>query len=295
MGMSASQARFLALTAKKSNIEYQGQQINQSRTILANQSSNLFNKMLQISVPTAPNKASYTKVSYNFNDGNKNVTITDTKVSTNGENYLFNIDNKQESLTFKTGSLNKAEVTFADGSTGNFSLLDKQQDNYPKVDGMKVVSYQKGNETYYTYLPEEDWQALKDDKAFIAWGSTTKTYGNASVYSSANVSKSTNGQINSVSFNGNVYGGATYNLTPTTYTDEEAYEAAYNKYLYDQANYEKLTNDINAQTEALQQEDRTLELQLKQLDTEHNAIQTEIDTVQKVVQKNVETSFKTFG
>ena len=65
--------------------------------------------------------------------------------------------------------------------------------------------------------------------------------------------------------------------------------------MYDQANYEKLTNDINAQTEALQQEDRTLELQLKQLDTEHNAIQTEIDAVQKVVQKNVETSFKTFG
>ena len=35
MGLAASQARFLGLTARKSNIEYEGQQVNQQRTALA--------------------------------------------------------------------------------------------------------------------------------------------------------------------------------------------------------------------------------------------------------------------
>ena len=44
MGMAASQARYIALTARKSNVEYEGQQINQSRLLLANQSADLFNQ-----------------------------------------------------------------------------------------------------------------------------------------------------------------------------------------------------------------------------------------------------------
>ena len=42
MGMSASQARLLNLQARQSNLEYQGQQINQERSILAQQSSALY-------------------------------------------------------------------------------------------------------------------------------------------------------------------------------------------------------------------------------------------------------------
>ena len=36
-------------------------------------------------------------------------------------------------------------------------------------------------------------------------------------------------------------------------------------------------------------------LKLKQLDTEHNALQTEMDAVKKVCDKNVEDTFKTFS
>ena len=42
MGLAASQARFLALTARKSNLELDGQQINQSRMQLANVANQLF-------------------------------------------------------------------------------------------------------------------------------------------------------------------------------------------------------------------------------------------------------------
>ena len=42
-------------------------------------------------------------------------------------------------------------------------------------------------------------------------------------------------------------------------------------------------------------EDKNLELRLKQLDTEQDAISTEMDAVQKVIEKNTESTFKTFG
>ena len=45
MGMSASQARLLSLQARQSNLEYQGQQINQERTILSQQCTALYNSL----------------------------------------------------------------------------------------------------------------------------------------------------------------------------------------------------------------------------------------------------------
>ena len=67
MGLAASQARFLTLTARKSNIEFQGQQINQQRTVLANKSADVVNKMLELKppVPPASTTSTYYKVSQN--------------------------------------------------------------------------------------------------------------------------------------------------------------------------------------------------------------------------------------
>ena len=73
MGLAASQARFLTLTARKSNIEFQGQQINQQRTVLANKSADVVNKMLALKPPVPPTSTShdYYKVAQNFvNEGN---------------------------------------------------------------------------------------------------------------------------------------------------------------------------------------------------------------------------------
>ena len=52
---------------------------------------------------------------------------------------------------------------------------------------------------------------------------------------------------------------------------------------------------INAKIGIIQVQDKNLELKLKQLDTEENAISTEMDAVKKVISKNVESSFKTFN
>ena len=66
MGMAASQARFLSLTARKSNVEYEGQQVNQQRTALSNESANLYNKLMALDTPTPPNTSDYYSAVYTF-------------------------------------------------------------------------------------------------------------------------------------------------------------------------------------------------------------------------------------
>ena len=86
-----------------------------------------------------------------------------------------------------------------------------------------------------------------------------------------------------------------YPLTAETVTDDVGYEDAMNEATYEKALYDKKVQEINAQTSLIQIQDKDLELRLKQLDTEQNALSTEIDAVSKVVKDNVEKSFKTFG
>lgn len=45
----------------------------------------------------------------------------------------------------------------------------------------------------------------------------------------------------------------------------------------------------------LQQMDKSLELMQKQIETQHKAVETEYDSAKKVVDKNIEMSFKYFA
>ena len=86
-----------------------------------------------------------------------------------------------------------------------------------------------------------------------------------------------------------------YPLKAEEVEDDIGYEDAMNQYDYDKALYDKKVAELNAQTSLIQREDQDLELRLKQLDTEQNALNTEIDAVSKVVKDNIEKSFKTFS
>ena len=88
MGMAASQARFLGLTARKTNVEYEGQQINQQRTTLSNQTANYYNQLLGMQVPVPPSVADYTKTVYTFEDGALSNSISSMIAQSNGE-YLI--------------------------------------------------------------------------------------------------------------------------------------------------------------------------------------------------------------
>ena len=89
MGMAASQARWLALTARKTNVEYEGQQVNQARTALAMKSANTFNELLALEVPTAPSTQDFTKLEYTYQDGNISETIDDMTLLENDPNFNY--------------------------------------------------------------------------------------------------------------------------------------------------------------------------------------------------------------
>ena len=75
MGLAASQARFLGLTARKSNVEYQVQQINQQRVALSNEVMNLYNKYNDLDVPTPPVVTDYMKTTYTIDSTLENYQI----------------------------------------------------------------------------------------------------------------------------------------------------------------------------------------------------------------------------
>lgn len=52
---------------------------------------------------------------------------------------------------------------------------------------------------------------------------------------------------------------------------------------------------LQARIASIQAIDKSLELQLRRVDTQRDAVQTEIEAVRKVIGKNIASTFKTFG
>ena len=125
MGMAASQARFLALTARKSNVEYEGQQINQERTALANESANLYAQLTKMDVPTPPNTHDFYKTQYTFTTSaidqeSKKYTLEELKNTPDGHVAI---------LSYKESNLTTSLVDLGDNSKPKlYSLTDKDKE-----------------------------------------------------------------------------------------------------------------------------------------------------------------------
>ena len=124
MGMAASQARFLSLTARKSNTEYQGQQINQERTALANESSNIFAQLSKMEVPTPPNTTDFYKTVYSFSatelseKGTKETYTIDEVVSTpDGDKVYVNYKQPYYSVANSTYASNGININYSGALT----------------------------------------------------------------------------------------------------------------------------------------------------------------------------------
>ena len=128
MGMSATQARYLSLVAQQTNLEYQGQQINQERSVLAQQVSDLYNSLLNLQVPTPPNTQEFTRVVYKCNILGDNLSFSPTDV-TPGKNKTYNITFNERTYSAVL-SLNPGTIT----TEKNDGII-----NGTKVTGSKIL------------------------------------------------------------------------------------------------------------------------------------------------------------
>lgn len=93
MGLAASQARFLGLTARKSNIEFQGQQINQARTSLSNEIMDLYSKYQKLNVPVAPSVNDFIETTYTLSSTPEKYEMNNISKIASGEyEGYYNID-----------------------------------------------------------------------------------------------------------------------------------------------------------------------------------------------------------
>lgn len=329
MGMAASQARYLGLTARKTNVEYEGQQINQQRTALANQSANFFNELNSLTVPTPPSTSDYTKVGYTYNDGTNKQTISSIDpLTTTDPNYNYNVTHYYTASVYQgiENTVTNPQVhgtkvagtppTYTFTSIGNSPLSAYNPSDSTQANALAqikkslpsakissaadadIYTYQSAGATYF---------ACKADliTSYDSKGGAIDNQTDLHSYNAANLDqKQYTTEKASVQIDGNTgrytsiklaSSSATYDLTSNSVTDENAYNDAMNQYTYNNMQYEKQVQDINAKTEVIQQEDRTLELRLRQLDTEQQALSTEMDAVKKVIDKNIESTFKTFS
>lgn len=415
MGMAASQARYLGLTARKTNVEYEGQQVNQARTALANQSADTFNELLSLEVPTAPSTQDYTTLQYSYEDGLLGETITNMEPladDPDGYNYLIThhhfadvytgIENikrnpqvyyepEPTAETLAAGSVtlnnnvykvgNATCHQYDENNEDHKAVYDSLSANYPALAGIpanELYVYQDGEKALHfiskadldanidgtangsdyslamgssvmlgnielgIYDPTdkeqveaynqilEDWPESKfasststiytweaSGQRYFACAEDLETTFNSAIdkslptenqnglkyYCAQNISTkiettdralvdlSEEGRPESVRLEDS---SVVRPLKTETITDQAAYEDAMNQYNYNQQVYEKKLADINAKTKKIQEQDRTLELRLRQLDTEQEALQTEMEAVKKVIEKNIESTFKTF-
>lgn len=331
MGMAASQARYLELTARKTDVEFQGQQINQQRTELANESAGLFNQLLRLSVPTPPSSTDFTTTEYTFTDGTNDYTISSVRNITGNPDYNANVTYYYTQSTYTGIDRTRTDLGVRNES-GTYWLTDgaavpqnvtkltqckstdtddiaaieqiiKDTSAIPATQfaldyngGVGIGNIYKytdaGSNTYYYGVTQLNTLADQSGRA----GTTDNYFAKYldkryDKTENAYLTKADSGRYSSIKLASET---AALDVKTTTTTDDNAFQDAMNEYQYQQQRYQQEVNAINAKTSVVQAQDRTLELKLKQLDTEQEALSTELESVKKVIDKNIEQTFKTF-
>lgn len=347
MGMSASQMRYCMLAGKKSDVEYQGQQINQQRTTLATESSQYNTQLLNLIVPTPPSSDSYTKTTYTFSSNGQSRTVVGTQykstnyyLDANGNIQPGNAPANSGLKQFYAGSYvvnyTTNETTSQGKSSGSaiFSRTDTDTNNdgvsditkYKTANGTvltKVITNQtdpnydatdisninlinkdcgRTDTDYYKYTSGGVTKYVPFNNELEDKANTTNTVPVYYVDNDSTVTRSANMYGATVEWNDsgrmtNITDsdGNEYNLSVTSTNDENAYQDAFNEYEYQKNLYQQQMDNINSKICIIQSEDKKLELKLQDLDTQQKALSTEMESVKKVIDKNIDSSFKSFA
>ena len=240
MGLAASQARLLLLTARKSDLEFRAQQITNAEMILAMQTEEI--------ARTYSNKLS-----------NQTLRYIDQASQTEIEVTAANLSNLS--------------------ATGmKLQILDDNGEWQDWVsDGTKTVTgYQNENGEVitieeYNLLTDEDKTNYKE--MFVMNNETNN-------YKGPQILEGINGGTMRIVTSGGVELGV----------NDTAFSVGYNT-----ADDAAADAEYRSKTAAIQIKEKRLQMDLQQVETQQKACDTEIDSVKKVMDKNIERTFKVFS
>lgn len=257
MGLAASQARLLSLTARQHAIEYDAQRLEAQKLQLANESDQVYQTYLE--------RLDATKIQYKSvaNDGSTLfIDGTFSKMASKEVGFLFNVNgticNTYDEVCNALKEQGICDITAGDSYTVLSTLVSE---------GYVVIMQPSAD-------PEACYEYDYDNMKVIYNNPDT---GNADPHDPAEIEpKSGKPYIYKVFED--------TSISSSTKVQEVSDEVNLRKA---EAEYEADMNRINAK-------DSRYDTQLSQLETERNAIKTEIDSLKNVAKDNVDRTFKIF-
>lgn len=284
MGMSASQARLLALTARIHDVEYEAQAIQNAKIQLATQEDEVYEKYLDALDATTltvknSNGDAITATMSNLVGMNAVDTANKYVLRDSQNRIILEDDVVEKYYEFKESGKTQDAETFAYyamGLTGDEDDKDIDQDEFDyyvekfnqiQAAGGVCVGFSEFEGVLGESNPgsNSDWLQKMIECGKI----TVETY-------------SVNSKTNEVSLNSTTVASDTYLAeTNTTSIDKTALAKAEAEYEHD--------------LKLIDKKDKRYDLELSKLDTERNALTTQIESVKKVISDNIERSFGIFS
>lgn len=290
MGLAASQGRYLCLTARMSDLVYEGQQISQQRLQLSKETQlaadeyndSMNNTILQATTPEGgvqrltydiiTSQDPFSGLCMRIVDLDGNVVVPEEEKTLTASSKDEEGNDVVQSFTSPSAFIQKYMTDLSEEDTLKMSNWDMDnigkyyKEHYPDS-GVTVEVTSNINEGLrkqgeaFLYDknckdPEYLQQMLEDGQWYIQ-----------------QVSSTNENEWENVAWQGHT---AFSQVSDTS--DDAAAEAKY-----------------EAAMAELQRHDKVLELRLEQIQTEENAVEKEIDSVKKVVSDNIDKSFKTFA
>lgn len=290
MGMSASQARLMSMTSRLSDLELRAQTISNAKVRLADQAegasraySDALDKqtMKVYSGLQADGTSSYVDANL------KNITSYSSTSNLDSTNSKFRyIETSSGSLVATKELLQKAGLTVTNGVVSGTAGTKNQflanfgiaQDNtkYPSTGGYDTNSQAyKYYSDLYAKISTNNYKLIQDTQA------TSPEWLQAQV-DSGNIF------LREYDTEAGADGKGAFKDVSWTSGDSSLQEKT------DDTDLARAEADYESAMSSIEAKEQRFDLQLKEIDTEHTAVQTEMDSVKKVMSKNIERTFKIF-
>ena len=273
MGLSSSQARLLNLTARMHDIEYKAQNLEAQKLQMANESTQVYQEYENA---LNKQKVQFKKISTDGSANYENASI-DTLIKAGYKIRILNEDTDTVFNASAGGNLGNWEVTASeisgtiDPTSPNIGDVVKNNNEYYKISEVpttgknyKGYKFIKTTDTKLQNINTTNIETLSNmvEAGFIVFEKPTNEVdenGNR-IYSEVNIATDTNLQ---------------------EVSDETELKKA-------EAKYEADMRKIDAK-------DKKFDTDLAAMESERNAIKTEMDTLKSVAKDNVDRTFKLFS